>query len=922
MTKCEGTNPVIRHPVFLAAPASILPAMRAALLGCVVAGIAHPALAQTYWTGGAGTDEWLDPLNWDAGVPDLSTDVVVDNGSTAITLGSNAEGKNVSIGPGGAATVAGTGTSLEIAEILSLDDAVLSIENAGSVSDFLGLIGNSGIAEATVSGSNSIWTNSGQLIVGNYATGTMRVEDAGTVLSNQGYVGAAAGVSGTAVVTGAGSSWQVTNSSLTLGNYGQGSLTVEDGGLVFAKQGVLLGMSDPNAMGTLHVNGTPGNIGILETSSFRGGQGTADVTIDGGTVRALGDNASFFYSFGSQQVTLGAAGGTFDTNGYYIAISPVLTGAGNLIKAGAGTLTLTGENTYTGGTTIAAGTLQLGDGGTSGGILGDVSNNGVLAFNRSDAVTFAGTITGTGGVSQIGTGTTTLTNDSSGLLGGSRVQNGILSVNGILGGTLEVHGGRLQGIGQVGTTTNFAGGTIAPGNSIGTLTIAGNYVGNGGTLEIETVLGDDSSPTDMLVVAGDTFGSTDVRVINLGGIGAQTAEGIKIVDIAGSSGGAFNLLGSYTFQGDPAVVAGAYAYRLYQGGVTTPSDGDWYLRSSLLDPGTPGAPATPLYQAGAPLYEAYATVLQSFNALETLQQRIGNRSWTPGMVDIGAVPEAARANSGIWGRIVAGHGRSNPKSSTTGTSFDSAVWQLQAGTDADLLVDANGKLTGGLSLRYGNISADISSAFGQGTIGATGYGLGGALTWYGQSGFYLDGQVNLTWFDSDLSSTTANRGLIDGSKGFGYALGLELGQKIALGPNWSVTPQAQLIYSSVDYADFTDSFGAAVSLTNGTDIKARLGLSADYQTAWIDEAGQTSRLHAYGIANLYYDLVPETATNLSGTRLAREPETLWGGLGLGGTYSWNSDKYALHGEAILDTSLANFGSNYRVSGTLGLNVKF
>ncbi|HWV22170.1 MAG TPA: autotransporter outer membrane beta-barrel domain-containing protein [Devosia sp.] len=1001
-----------RHRILQAAPTSILPAMRAALLGCVVCSTAAPALAQTYaWTGGGVTDDWFDPANWDSGlVPDAATAAILGPGNVVVISGGNAESGSLDLQPGATATVTGTGTSLSTMETrvtgagfniedgalvtnswgivdglvtvtgtdaggnastwitndyftigdqqagtlnvldggkvrvngaaylgrpfhgealvsgsgsswentgrLTISDGRLRIENAGSVSNTLGIVGESDIGEAIVSGRGSLWTNSDQLTVGNYATGTMRVENGATVLSTQGYVGAANGVSGTVTVTGLDSSWQVTNFALTLGNYGLGSLTIEDGARVSAKGAVQLGMSDVNARGTLLVSGTPGRTGILEATGITRGSGTADVTIDGGLVRALRNNTAFFNNFGAQQVVLGAAGGTFDTAGYNISVSPVLAGPGSLTKTGAGTMTLTGQNTYLGGTTITAGTLQLGNGGTTGRILGNVSNDGLLAFNRADAVTFAGTVTGTGGVSQVGTGMTTLTANNAGLSGASNVRNGILSVNNVLGGTMDVFGGRLQGLGQVGGTTNHAGGTIAPGNSIGTLTIAGNYVGNGGLLEIEAILGDDASPTDLLAITGSTSGSTDVQVINLGGAGAQTVEGIKIVEIGGVSAGDFRLLGSYTFEGDPAVVAGAYAYRLYRGGVTTPADGDWYLRSSLIDPGTP------LYQAGAPVYEAYAAVLQSFNTLETLQQRVGNRHWSAGVVEIGALPEAAQANSGIWGRVLAGHNRENPKSSTTGTSYDSNIWQLQAGADGQLHADENGRLIGGLSLRYGTVSADISSVFGGGKIGSTGYGLGGSLTWYGQSGFYLDAQANLTWYDSSLSSAIAGRNLVSGNNGLGYALGLELGQQITLGPNWSVTPQAQLIYSALDYDAFTDTFGAAVALADGSDLTARLGLSADYQTVWTDQAGQTSRLHAYGIANLYYGILPETATDLSGTRLSSQRETLWGGLGLGSTYSWNNDKYALHGETILDTSLANFGNSYHVSGTLGLNVKF
>jgi fibronectin-binding autotransporter adhesin len=92
-----------------------------------------------------------------------------------------------------------------------------------------------------------------------------------------------------------------------------------------------------------------------------------------------------------------------------VTFGGVISGTGSLVQLGSGTLTLTGNNTYSGGTTVGAGTLQLGNGGTSGSITGNVTDNGTLAFDRSDAVTFAGVIAGAGGVTQIGTGTTILT---------------------------------------------------------------------------------------------------------------------------------------------------------------------------------------------------------------------------------------------------------------------------------------------------------------------------------------------------------------------------------------------------------------------------------------------------------------------------------------------------------------------------------
>jgi fibronectin-binding autotransporter adhesin len=82
----------------------------------------------------------------------------------------------------------------------------------------------------------------------------------------------------------------------------------------------------------------------------------------------------------------------------------VISGSGMVQQTGPGTTVLTGDSSYTGGTTIAAGTLQLGNGGNTGSITGNVTDNGTLAFDRIDVVTFAGVISGTGGVAQIGGG--------------------------------------------------------------------------------------------------------------------------------------------------------------------------------------------------------------------------------------------------------------------------------------------------------------------------------------------------------------------------------------------------------------------------------------------------------------------------------------------------------------------------------------
>ncbi|WP_166015796.1 MULTISPECIES: autotransporter domain-containing protein [Chelativorans] len=204
-----------------------------------------------------------------------------------------------------------------------------------------------------------------------------------------------------------------------------------------------------------------------------------------------------------------------DTSRY----SGVISGVGAVEQNGTGTTILTGENTYTGQTRINAGTLQLGDGGKSGSIdhtSGVVVNaNGTLAFNRSDIKVFDRTITGTGTIAQIGTGLTRLTADNSGFTGQTRIDAGTLSVNGRLGGTVEVNDtGTLEGLGQVGTTTVHEGGTIAPGNStdpnmqrVGRLTIEGNFTQEAGSFHDTDVLS--TGQSDLLYVTGTAAISND-----------------------------------------------------------------------------------------------------------------------------------------------------------------------------------------------------------------------------------------------------------------------------------------------------------------------------------------------------------------------------------------------------------------------------
>lgn len=189
-----------------------------------------------------------------------------------------------------------------------------------------------------------------------------------------------------------------------------------------------------------------------------------------------------------------------------------IDGSIDLVKGGGGTLVLGGTNSYTGGTTINQGTLQLGNGGTTGIIEGDVTDNGTLAFDRSDDVGFAGIVTGKGGLTKAGAGALTLTG-ANGYAGTTKVDAGSLYVDGdqaaATGSTIVASGATLGGAGTLGGNVSLAGGaTLAPGSkgAIGTLTIDGDLqLSAGSTLDyvFGQVTAAGAQPGDLTYVKGN-----------------------------------------------------------------------------------------------------------------------------------------------------------------------------------------------------------------------------------------------------------------------------------------------------------------------------------------------------------------------------------------------------------------------------------
>jgi autotransporter-associated beta strand protein len=203
-------------------------------------------------------------------------------------------------------------------------------------------------------------------------------------------------------------------------------------------------------------------------------------------------------------------------NAMDMVLNGVISGGGALIKTNANTLTLGGANSYSGGTTIAQGTLI----GTTASLQGAITNNGALTFNQASSGTYGGVISGTGTLSKTNTGSVTLSSvnsysgattvsqgtllvDTAGSIASSSlatVNGGLLQVNGTAGAVTVNGGGSLGGSGTNGVVTLNNGSFLNPGNSPGTLTAATAIVLGGSTYnwQISSVVGTEGTNWDLL----------------------------------------------------------------------------------------------------------------------------------------------------------------------------------------------------------------------------------------------------------------------------------------------------------------------------------------------------------------------------------------------------------------------------------------
>ena len=309
--------------------------------------------------------------------------------------------------------------------------------------------------------------------------------------------------------------------------------------------------------------------------------GTGPILLNGGGLQWAAGTST---DISSRLAAFGAAGATFDTNGNTVTLASALSGIGGVTKIGAGSLVLAGNNTYSGTTTISAGTLQLGNGGTSGSIAGNVVNNATFALNRADTFMFGNVISGTGAFVQMGTGTTVLTGNNP-YTGPTTVAAGTLTVNGsIASSAVTVNSGAtLSGTGTVGGLTIASGGMFAPGNSPGTMTVAGNLAFQSGALYVVQINSSTASSTN----AGGSASLAGTVQASFAS-GSYATRTYTILSAAGGlSGTTFNAL---TTSNLPGGFTASLSY--------TATDAILNLTATLGQPVGPSAPASPAGPAG------------------------------------------------------------------------------------------------------------------------------------------------------------------------------------------------------------------------------------------------------------------------------------------------------------------------------------
>ncbi|WP_252517460.1 autotransporter YcgH [Escherichia coli] len=364
-----------------------------------------------------------------------------------------------------------------------------------------------------------------------------------------------------------------------------------------------------------------------------------------------------------------------------------------------------------------------------------------------------------------------------------------------------------------------------------TLTVKGNYVGNNGQLNIRTVLGDDKSATDRLIVEGNTSGSTTVYVKNAGGSGAATLNGIELITVNGdeSPADAFR-------QGDARIAAGAFEYQLKQQGK------NWYLTSyqSVNEEDNSSEGNSESTETPTPVLRpeagSYVANLAAANTLFVM--RLNDRAGETRYID--PVTEQERS-SRLWLRQVGGHNAWRDSNGQLRTTSHRYVSQLGADLLTGGFTDSDSWRLGvmaGYARDYNSTHSSVSDYRSKGSV--RGYSAGLYATWFAddisKKGAYIDAWAQYSWFKNSVKgdelayeSYSAKGATVSLEAGYGFALNKSFGLEAAK-YTWIFQPQAQAIWMGVDHNAHTEANGSRIENDANKNIQTRLGFRTFIRT--------------------------------------------------------------------------------------------
>ncbi|MFM8014916.1 MAG: autotransporter-associated beta strand repeat-containing protein, partial [Actinomycetota bacterium] len=405
---------------------------------------------------------------------------------------------------GGTVSVGGGSTTGSIATASVVNSATLLFNRSDALT-YAGVVSGSGALQKSGAGTLSLSgtnTYSGATTI-NTTGGNITISGSGSLGTLSGSVQVYAG---DIVVTSASSTF--TFGSSTAQEFsgvisGEGALTKNTGtnrltlsgnntytGVTTVSNG-FLGLSHNNALGG-SASGQGTTIADGATLDVYGYTSPEPLTISGGG-QSEGGAISFGSGTGVLSGTIALAADSRIQVGYTVGrLSGVVSGAYRLTKYGQGTLELTAANTYSGGTTVSGGLLSIGVGGTTGSITGDVINNSELRFDRSDALTYSGAISGTGALQKQGAGTLTLSGASS-YTGNTTISVGVVAIsNNTALGT------------AAGSTTVASGAALSVSGTLTVaepITVSGTGISSGGAIRNTA---NSNTLTGLVTLAADT----------------------------------------------------------------------------------------------------------------------------------------------------------------------------------------------------------------------------------------------------------------------------------------------------------------------------------------------------------------------------------------------------------------------------------